>query len=77
MGTATAMRVKCRSPYRMTSVGSSTEDCNGSKEVVSEGKGRETDRGGSRESKLLCKPLGLPPQFCSLNRVAFRRDYRQ
>ena len=37
----------------MTSVWSSTEDCNGSKEVVSERKRRETDRGGSRESKLL------------------------
>ena len=37
----------------MTSVWSSREDSNGSKEVVSERKGRETDRGGSRESKLL------------------------
>ena len=37
----------------MTSVWSSTEDCNESKEVVSERKGRETDRGGCRESKLL------------------------
>ena len=37
----------------MTSVWSSTEDCNGSKEVMSERKGRETDRGGCRESKLL------------------------
>ena len=37
----------------MTSVWSSTEDCKGSKEVVSKGKGRETDRGGNRESKLL------------------------
>ena len=35
----------------MISVWSSTEDCNGSKEVVSKGKGRET---GSRVSKLLC-----------------------
>ena len=58
----------------MTSVWSSTEDCNGSKEVVSEGKGRGTDRGGSRE--LLCsKPLGLPSHF--VHRVAFSRDYRQ
>ena len=38
---------------RMTSVWSSTEDRNGSKEVVSERKGRETDRGSCRESKLL------------------------
>ena len=37
----------------MTSVWSSTEDCNGSKEVVSEGRGRETDRGSSRAIKLL------------------------
>ena len=37
----------------MTSAWSSTEDCKGSKEIVSEGKGRETDREGSRESKLL------------------------
>ena len=37
----------------MTSVWSSTEDCNGSKEVVSERKGRETDRGGCMESNLL------------------------
>ena len=47
----------------MTSVWSSTEDCNGSKEAVSEGKGREIDRGGSRKSKLLCSnisPCGNP-----------------
>ena len=37
----------------MTSAWSSTEDCNGSKEVVFETKGRETDRGSSRASKLL------------------------
>ena len=54
----------------MTSVGSSTEDCNGSKEVVSEGNGRETDRGGSGDSKLLCsKPLGVTPSFCSQSRL--------
>ena len=59
----------------MTSVWSSTEDCNGSKEAVSEGKGRETDRGGSRESKLLCsKPLRLSPHF--VHKVAFSRDYQ-
>ena len=46
----------------MISVWSSTEDCTGSKEVVSEGNGRETDRGGSTERKLLCSisPCGYP-----------------
>ncbi|KAL5491880.1 hypothetical protein EMCRGX_G002480 [Ephydatia muelleri] len=34
----------------MTSAWSSTEDCKGSKEVVSDGKGRETDRGGKLPS---------------------------
>ena len=59
----------------MTSVWSSTEDCNGSKEAVSEGKGRETDRGGSRESKLLCSNICPFPHF--VHRVAFSRYYRQ
>ena len=59
----------------MTSVWSSTEDCNGSKEVVSERKGRETDRGGSRESNCCeVSPCGYP---LILFRVAFSRDYRQ
>ena len=58
----------------MISVWSSTEDCNGFKVAVSEGKGRKTDREGSRESKLLCsKPLRLSRYF--VHRVTFSRDY--